>query len=359
MKHKIYSDTQIENNNDNYIKLIKELTNYLRILILSNMSNKKMMDKAIEFNEFLKKEKEEQEREEKEKEEEREEQEREEEEEKEEQEREEQEKEEEREEEKEEEREEQEREEEEEKEEEEEREEQEREEEEEKEEEEEREEQEKDFINNKNEKIFKCRKCNKTYKTNKYLIGHEEKCKGLNILTCPRCMKTFSSSGNKCKHIKNNNCKARSIYYAIKPDKNDYGCERIDYITLEDMINILTKNGNNIIPKYIEIKYFNKDFPENNNIKYEKNNYLIRKNGIWITTNMSYLLNDLIYKNGIEINKYLINNNNIIKEKIKNIEQLDYIYKRCNYLDLNTNKELHNNVKCEIKNIIKSNIYIN
>jgi len=172
-------------------------------------------------------------------------------------------------------------------------------------------------------------------------------------------MVQFSTTSNKSKHISKNNCKARSIYYAIDFNKNDYGYERTDYITLEYMINILTKNGNNIIPEYIEMKYFNKDFPENNNIKYEKNRYLIRKKGIWITTNMSYLLNDLIHKNGIEINKYLIDNNDVINEKIKNIEQFEYIYKRCNNLELSINKELHKNIKYEIKNIIKSNICIN
>jgi uncharacterized C2H2 Zn-finger protein len=63
-----------------------------------------------------------------------------------------------------------------------------------------------------------CSKCNKEYKTKKYLINHEEKCNGLNILTCPKCMKTFSSRGNKSKHIKKNNCKAKSIINAVNED---------------------------------------------------------------------------------------------------------------------------------------------
>ena len=59
-----------------------------------------------------------------------------------------------------------------------------------------------------------CTKCNKNYKTKKYLINHEKNCIGINSLTCPRCMTLFSSTGNKSKHIKKNNCKAKSIIHS-------------------------------------------------------------------------------------------------------------------------------------------------
>lgn len=42
------------------------------------------------------------------------------------------------------------------------------------------------------DKNYNCKKCNKEYKTTKYLINHEEKCNGLNILTCSKCMITFT-----------------------------------------------------------------------------------------------------------------------------------------------------------------------
>ncbi len=61
------------------------------------------------------------------------------------------------------------------------------------------------------ENVVQCKKCNKTYKTLKFLIEHEKKCKGFDNLTCFKCMKSFSNTSNKSKHIKNNNCKARSI----------------------------------------------------------------------------------------------------------------------------------------------------
>ena len=41
---------------------------------------------------------------------------------------------------------------------------------------------------------------------------------------------------------------------------NNYGSERLDYLSDEDMYTILTNSNN--IPLYIEKKHFNKEFPE-------------------------------------------------------------------------------------------------
>ena len=113
-------------------------------------------------------------------------------------------------------------------------------------------------------------------------------------------MFTFSSRSSKSAHIKKNKCKAKSIIHLVnketdnenKPNLyingnnnniinntiiNNFGNERTDYITLDDMIQIF-KCGDNIIPKYIELKHFNKEFPENHNIKYEKNKGCLIKN---------------------------------------------------------------------------------
>ena len=227
--------------------------------------------------------------------------------------------------------------------------------------------------------FFKCNKCNKNYKTKKYLINHEKNCIGINSLTCPKCMKSFSSYGNKSKHIKNNKCKARSIIHSsnnnISPNVNitgnnningnnniinnnyinNFGCERTDYITYEDMFNIIRLSGNNIIPRYIEMKHFNKDFPENHNIKYEKNNNcLIKKNGEWKITNIESLSNNLINKNSNEIRNYYNSNKSKINNTISDIDLIEFIFKRFNYLDLCLDKKLYTNIKDEIKEIIRS-----
>ena len=232
-----------------------------------------------------------------------------------------------------------------------------------------------------NENCLNCTKCNKIYKTKKYLINHEKNCIGINSLTCPKCMKSFSSYGNKSKHIKKNNCKAKSIIHLVnketdnenKPNLyingnnnnnniinntiiNNFGNERTDYITLDDMIQIF-KCGDNIIPKYIELKHFNKEFPENHNIKYEKNKgCLIKNDNRWGLTNLDILSNKLFDKNSFELRNYYNNQKTDIEEKIKNIELLEFIYSRLNYLDLYLNKSLFNNIKNEIKNIIKYNM---
>jgi len=245
---------------------------------------------------------------------------------------------------------------------------------------------EKQFQENSKENLDKkdtigcCYKCAKKYKTKKSLIKHEKKCNGLSILTCPKCMKTFSNTCNKNKHIRKNNCKARSIIHAINPESktiniegnhntanmntinnitnnyiNNFGNERTDYITFDDMIKILRLSGDSIIPRYIEFKHFNKDFPENNNIKYEKNNdCLIKKDGEWKITNINNLSTKLIDKNSSEINNYYLEQKNKIEEKIKNIELMEFINKRFNYLDLCIDKKLYKNIKDEIKEIIRS-----
>jgi uncharacterized C2H2 Zn-finger protein len=210
-----------------------------------------------------------------------------------------------------------------------------------------------------NEDMHICKKCNKKYKTLKFLIEHEKKCNGLNILTCPKCMTIFSNTSNKSRHIKKNNCKAKSIIHLVNTDNdndndnkpslfingnnnnnnntinntiiNNFGNERTDYITFDDMIQIL-KCGDNIIPKYIELKHFNKEFPENHNIKYEKNKgCLIKNDDRWGLTNLDIISNKLFDKNSYELRNYYNNQKKDIEEKIMNI-------------------------KNEIKNIIKYNM---
>ena len=226
-----------------------------------------------------------------------------------------------------------------------------------------------------------CKKCNKSYKTKKSFINHDEKCIGLSILTCPKCMITFSSRFCKSSHMKRNNCKAKSIIHYNKENNNNivinnnivnnniviinnniinnYGSERKDYITFEDIMNILLKGGNNIVPKYIELKHFNDNFPENKNIKYEKNNKcLIREKGEWKYTNIEQLSNKLIKKNSYELSEYYNNKKNNIEERIKDIDLIEFIYSRLNYLDLSINKNIYKDIKKEIKNIIKSTLLI-
>jgi hypothetical protein len=111
-------------------------------------------------------------------------------------------------------------------------------------------------------------------------------------------MITFSSRFCKSSHIKRNNCKAKSITDYI----NNYGNERLDY--LEDFINkpdIKDLPNYKRLIKYIEFKYFNDEFPENKNIKYDNNNCLIREDGKWKVKNLNNMILDIIDKNKLII----------------------------------------------------------
>ena len=59
-----------------------------------------------------------------------------------------------------------------------------------------------------------CSKCYKKYLTIKSLKNHEEKCIGIDSLTCPKCMVSFTDRSNKSRHIKRNNCIAKK--YCIR-----------------------------------------------------------------------------------------------------------------------------------------------
>ena len=137
---------------------------------------------------------------------------------------------------------------------------------------------------------------------------------------------------------------------------NNYGNERIDYITFQNMIEIFKNSGDYIIPKYIKLKHYNKEFPENHNIKYSKNTgCLVKDNDKWI------------FKNINEFTIFLFNNNlNVLhiyyKENLNNIDNIitDTILKKIIHsklyeLDFNLNNSLFK--KNKIKTIIKANLF--
>jgi len=178
-----------------------------------------------------------------------------------------------------------------------------------------------------------CKKCNKIYKNKKCLMSHEVKCKGVDELTCSRCMISFTTRHAKSRHIANNKCKPRSIMYARKPNVenlpttmnnmnintqnnittqnnntqnntnntqnitiNNYGSERLDYLDYDKMLEIFKTAYNipSILTKHV---HFNKDFPENCNIEpaeNDKNYSLVKMNDEYIFKNLNNLIHELI-----------------------------------------------------------------
>ena len=178
-----------------------------------------------------------------------------------------------------------------------------------------------------------CSKCNKGYKTQKYLLEHEKKCKIVDSLTCPKCMLYFANRHSKNRHIKRNNCKARSIIHARSPNQhnqqtqlstvntqnntnytqigtqinnhctqinaqniyiNNYGSERLDYIDYDKYLQIFKKHYD--IPSALTKEiHFNLEFPENNNILYNsEKTALVKSDDEFIYKDLNILVEELI-----------------------------------------------------------------
>jgi hypothetical protein len=216
-------------------------------------------------------------------------------------------------------------------------------------------------ITNTNERqIYNCSKCDKKYLTFNSAKKHEAICVGINILTCPKCMKTFTCSQHKSRHIKNNNCKARSIAYVkdIIDDTyiNNYGNERLDYISVKDMLKIITSYTNAIL-LFINKKHFNEDFPENQNIVYDKQvkKYKIKEDGKWSYLTITLLSYKLIFDNS----EYLINFSSNNKHEFENITQTndnlsDFIIKFLITIKMKKNKEEYKIILQTIKNLLEN-----
>ena len=160
--------------------------------------------------------------------------------------------------------------------------------------------------------------------------NHEISCKIVDILTCPKCMVSFTTRQHKNKHIKANKCKARSVihYYAAREGNqiiqstdessimpstinnnqctqintqnnhhciqigtqniyvNNYGSERVDYLDFDKYLQIFKKYYD--IPSALTKEiHFNPQFPENNNICYNN------EKTTWIKSNDEFIYKDL------------------------------------------------------------------
>jgi len=222
--------------------------------------------------------------------------------------------------------------------------------------------------------IYKCIKCNKSYKHREYLENHERNCTGVDSLTCPTCMKTFSCRQAKHNHCKKNNCKPVSIFEAeniksiihnnanatqsynshslnttnnttnnnnnnvtniTKIYINDYGKERKDYLwTYDNFYDIIRVPNNNILVKYLKCKNFNPLFPENHCIKYENKCFKLKENNRWNLINPTALKDKLFYDCGSEVLQVFDNNEDKIKEQIDSTEHFEAVKRKTSFLHL-------------------------
>ena len=182
-----------------------------------------------------------------------------------------------------------------------------------------------------------CKKCNKIYKTKKNLLIHEKKCTGVDELTCPRCMISFTTRQHKFRHMKKDNCEPRSIIHARTPNAqnietqnnitnntnnnttnidnttnnnntiiniNNYKEERLDYVTYDKMLSFFKKNYTSPSLLTEEI-HFNNDFPENNNIQYENKTLAkIKINDKLMLKDLNILAEELVKEKANKVHKF-------------------------------------------------------
>ena len=242
----------------------------------------------------------------------------------------------------------------------------------------------------KNKSIYNCNKCNKKYHKKEYLKEHEKKCKGIDCLTCPKCMKTFADRKIKSKHCKRNTCKPVSIFEADNVKSiinnnynttnntntntntnsnnnntnslntnitnvyiNDYGKERKDYLLdYNNFYDIIKVPNNNVLIKYLKCKNFNPQFPENHCIKYENRRFKMKENDRWSLINANALKDKLFYDCGTDVLNVFNKHENEIKNQISNNEQYEYVKKKSNFIELQmegTDKEIKNRMLDVVK----------
>ena len=250
--------------------------------------------------------------------------------------------------------------------------------------------------------LYYCSKCSKKYLTINSLKSHEKKCIGIDILTCPKCMKSLSCAQSKSRHIKNNNCEPRSVIYAKNPNinteasianniqnietqnnvnnsnntnntinnnnkykitviVNNYGNERMDYLNNDEMLKIIT-NYSNAVPMLIEKKHFNKDFPENHNILYDDKTkkYKVKENNEWRKLSLSLISDKLMKDNVQELLNYCKKNRKLLEEKVQNDELVNYIIQQLLSLKTRNSKiQINKNVYDKIKNLVEEQKIIN
>jgi len=165
----------------------------------------------------------------------------------------------------------------------------------------------------------KCNKCNKMLKSKQSLENHIVICRGTtNVLECGKCNKQFNSTRTRtsheknCQHeiienknqsniiINNTNSHNNNTTYNINII-NNYGSEKYDYISNEKLEDI---SLNSKCKELIDLIYFNKEHPENQNIQLHSNKlqlYKVFLDDCWKTLKKFETVHDEIISNATNI----------------------------------------------------------
>lgn len=188
-----------------------------------------------------------------------------------------------------------------------------------------------------------CQFCNKTFTRLTYKSNHEVKCHRNPTIHMLKQM-------NKIPTITNNNPPSNTI---ITP--NNYGYETLDYITDEQLVEMISKRGDGVI-KMILLKHFNNLHPENHNVIINGDKCSVYKNDEWKNINRDALVSDLYYDgiNSIDvIYEETVDNNKSLKVKDRDIDFLKYDYEDGDIMV--TNKEKLDEVLSKNRSVSKIN----
>ena len=163
----------------------------------------------------------------------------------------------------------------------------------------------------------------------KELITHQNNMGGSN--GCNNTINNNTNSSHSHNNTHSNNDNSMNIHI------NNYGCENKDYITKDYLIKLL-KEPFQAIPRLIEYTHFNKDHPENQNIKLpnKKQPYVkVLKDDKWIYADRKSTILDLIDEKHSELNDSPLVN--YVEEKFS--EHLQDRFERFNDRYLNEEKD--------------------
>ena len=182
---------------------------------------------------------------------------------------------------------------------------------------------------------FNCSKCNKELSSKRRLVNHETKCNGLDKLQCELCHKKLNSAQSKYLHKKKQVCERngtmikQSFNHDFQHSFNTYNnCKivnfdeeifRASWETLHDCI----EKGFAGIIEMIKLIHFNKEFPENRNIKKQnkRDSFVsVFKDNEWKSVLAEQVINDLIEHATEPLNEYIF-------EKLHNNTPTDIKYR--------------------------------
>ena len=209
-----------------------------------------------------------------------------------------------------------------------------------------------EYENNKDIKIKGLEdKVDKLVETMNILLEHKNNNNGTNNENNNTTNNNTTNNSNS-NNTNNNNTNCNNDN-SMNIHINNYGCENKDYITKDYLIKLL-KEPFQAIPKLIEYTYFNKDHPENQNIKLpnKKQPYVkVLKNDKWIYADRKSTILDLIDEKHSELNDTPLLKH--VEDKFS--EHLKDRFERFNDRYLNDEKDFANQLYKETELVMINN----